>query len=344
VSPARPSRRTDRGRSLRGQEPARRRGTLDWKVYGYAVAAMSFCFLLLALFVWLRPLVVLEALTHARLFYNGFHNESVTLGGQRIHYYEGGHGNRSVVLVHGLGGRAEDWASLMPQLKDAGFHVYAIDLLGYGHSAQPADATYSVPEEAQYVAAFLAHNNLEHVNLVGWSMGGWVAMRVALDHPERIARLVLCDAAGLRFDPVFTADTMAPTDVDGIQRLYRLIMPNPLPVPEFLARDMLRRFQKTRWVVQRSAQSMFHGEDLLDGKLAPLTMPTLIVWGSQDHLIPPAVGVALHHEIPQSVLQIYEGCGHLAPGQCSDRIAPRMIGFFDGKPPQAAAQEMIPAH
>ena len=56
-----------------------------------------------------------------------------------------------VLLVHGLGSRAEDWANLMPQLKQAGFHVYAIDLLGYGRSARPANAAYSIPEEAQYV-------------------------------------------------------------------------------------------------------------------------------------------------------------------------------------------------
>ena len=307
---------------------------MSWKTYGYAVLAMLVLFLLGAAVVWQQPLEVLGALTRARLTYNGFHNEYTTIRGNRIHYYEGGSG-APVVLVHGLGSRAEDWANLMPQLKQAGFHVYAIDLLGYGRSAQPANATYSIPEEAQYVEEFIAQRGLEKVNLVGWSMGGWVAMRVALDRPERIGRLVLCDAAGLRFEPSFTIFDFEPTTVPAVQRLYRMLMPQPATVPAFLARDMVRKFKQLNWVVDRSARSMFRGVDLLDGKLDRLQMPTLILWGKQDHLIPLATGVSMHEQIPQSVLEIYDGCGHLAPGQCAARIGPRMIDFLNGKEPQA---------
>jgi pimeloyl-ACP methyl ester carboxylesterase len=314
----------------RPKDPA----ALSWKTYGYAVLAMLVLFLVGAAVVWQQPLEVLGALTRARLTYNGFHNEYTTIRGNRIHYYEGGSG-APVVLVHGLGSRAEDWANLMPQLKQAGFHVYAIDLLGYGRSAQPANATYSIPEEAQYVEEFIAQRGLAKVNLVGWSMGGWVAMRVALDRPERIGRLVLCDAAGLRFEPSFTIFDFEPTTIPAVQRLYRMLMPQPAEVPAFLARDMVRKFKQLNWVVDRSARSMFRGVDLLDGKLDRLQMPTLILWGKQDHLIPLATGVSMHEQIQQSVLEIYDGCGHLAPGQCAARIGPRMIDFLNGKEPQA---------
>jgi pimeloyl-ACP methyl ester carboxylesterase len=175
---------------------------------------------------------------------------------------------------------------------------------------------------------------LEKVNLVGWSMGGWVAMRVALDRPERIGRLVLCDAAGLRFEPSFTIFDFEPTTIPAVQRLYRMLMPQPAEVPAFLARDMVRKFKQLNWVVDRSARSMFRGVDLLDGKLDRLQMPTLILWGKQDHLIPLATGVSMHEQIPQSVLEIYDGCGHLAPGQCAARIGPRMVDFLNGKEPQ----------
>jgi pimeloyl-ACP methyl ester carboxylesterase len=79
---------------------------------------------------------------------------------------------------------------------------------------------------------------------------------------------------------------------------------------------------------------MFSGDDLLDGKLGGLQMPTLIIWGKQDHLIPLATAVAMHQQIPQSVLQIYDGCGHLAPGQCAAHIGPRLIDFLDDRSPQ----------
>lgn len=335
MSPARPTNRTDRARRMRNQQTQPASPPLNWRAYGYAVLVMVALFLLGALFVYLRPLAVLQALTRGRLAYNGFHNEYTTIHGNRIHYYEGGSTTGApVLLVHGLGSRAEDWANLMPQLKNAGFHVYAIDLLGYGRSARPADATYSIPEEAQYVEAFLAQHVTGKVNLAGWSMGGWVVMRVALDQPERIGRLVLCDAAGIRFQPDFTPQDLEPTTIPAVQKLYRLLMPQPTQVPDFLARDMIRRFERVNWVVDRSARSMFSGTDLLDGKLGALQMPTLVIWGKQDHLIPLATGISLHQQIPQSVLEIYDGCGHLAPGQCADRIGPRLIDFLGDKPPQ----------
>ena len=314
-------------------ETAKDPAALRWRTYGYAVLAMVVLFLLGAVVVWQRPLAVVETMTRARLAFDGFHNEYTTIRGNRIHYYEGGSG-APVVLVHGLGSRAEDWANLMPQLKQAGFHIYAIDLLGYGRSARPADATYSISEEARYVEDFLAQRGLQKVNLVGWSMGGWVSMRVALDVPERIGRLVLCGSAGIRFEPTFTVFDFEPTTIPAVRRLYSLLMPQPTEVPDFLASDMVRKFKGLNWVVDRSARSMFHGDDLLDGQLGALQMPTLIIWGRQDHLIPLATGVAMHQQIPQSVLQIYDGCGHLAPGQCARLIGPRLIDFLDGKPPQ----------
>jgi pimeloyl-ACP methyl ester carboxylesterase len=324
-------------------EQQRPQATLNWKTYGYAVLVMVALFLLGALVVWLRPLAVLQALTQARLAYAGFHSEYTPIRGNRIHYYEGGGRGTPVLLVHGLGSRAEDWANLMPQLKQAGFHVYAIDLLGYGRSARPANASYSIPEEAQYVEEFLARRNVQKIDLIGWSMGGWVTMRVVLDVPQRIGRLVLCDAAGIRFQPDFTPEDLEPTTIPAVQRLYRLLMPEPTQVPDFLARDMLRRFRQLNWVVDRSTRSMFTGADLVDGKLGALQMPTLIVWGKQDHMIPLATGIALHQQIPQSVLEIYDGCGHLAPGQCADRVGPRLIDFLDGKPPQSGQTTEIPA-
>jgi pimeloyl-ACP methyl ester carboxylesterase len=347
LSPSRPRGRTDRARRMRDlqTQAPKPQLTLSWKTYGYAVLVMLALFLAAALVIWLRPLAVLETLTHARLAYSGFHNEYTTIRGHRIHYYEGGSSSGApVVLLHGLGSRAEDWANLMPQLKQAGFHVYAIDLLGYGRSARPANATYSIPEEAQYVEAFLAQHELQKVNLAGWSMGGWVAMRVALDVPQRIGRLVLCDTAGIRFQPDFTPSDLAPTTIPAVQRLYRLLMPQPEHVPDFLARDMIRRFKRLSWVVDRSARSMFTGADLLDGKLGELKMPTLIVWGKQDHMTPLATGIVMHQQIQQSVLEIYDGCGHLAPGQCAARIGPRLIDFFDGKPPQRKQTTEIGIH
>ncbi len=322
--------------------PLRRDVQIGLRVYGYVLLVLLVLAALGSTIVWMRPLTVLSQITRVRLGLKGFHGEEVVLNGHRIHYFEGGSGP-TVLLVHGLGGKAEDWANLMPQLSSAGFHVYAIDLLGYGRSEKPADASYSVPQEAGMVEAFLARRDLHDVALAGWSMGGWVAARVALDQPQRISKLMLFDAAGVRLTPTFNPRDFTPGTPEGLQKLYAMLMPGPSHLPDFLVRDMLRRGRQNSWVVQRSVQSMFTGAALLDTQLGQLTMPVLIVWGKQDHLLPLSMGVAMHTEIPQSVLEVYDGCGHLAPGQCADRIGPRVVNFLRGQGETPGATIEIPA-
>ncbi len=289
---------------------------------------------------WVRPLALLVAATQARLLLAGIQSEYTEIpfgnvGQVRIHYFVGGSGD-PVVLVHGLGGRAEDWASLMPQLVRDGHRVYALDLPGYGRSDWPRTAQYSIPELAGAVEAFMDHEHLAHTDLGGWSMGGWIALHVALDQPQRIRRLMVFDSAGLRWNLTFDTNVFAPNTPEKLQKLDDLLMPNGAPhVPGFIQKAIFRFVGRHGWVVERNLDSMLTQKSLLDGKLSTLQMPMLIVWGKQDHVIPVAVGEAMHEDVPQSELEIFDGCGHLAPAQCADRVGPVVKGFLDESAPMA---------
>ena len=90
------------------------------------------------------------------MYFSGAESLSTTVSGYRVHYYVmGPKTGPVVVLVHGLGGRAEDWENLAPYLVKAGYRVYLPDLPGYGQSEQPANFSYSVPDEAAVVVGFL---------------------------------------------------------------------------------------------------------------------------------------------------------------------------------------------
>src|ERR1700685_1599551 len=156
-------------------------------IFGFVLLLVGLGFGILA---WRNPLWLVDRRVDARLRLQGVHSEFVTVNGYKMHYLVGGTG-RPLVLVHGLGSRALDWANLIPRLIAGGHRVYAVDLLGYGRSAQPRDAGYSIAEQTVMVEGFLDSQHLQQVDLVGWSMGGWIAMRVALQQPERIRRLVL---------------------------------------------------------------------------------------------------------------------------------------------------------
>jgi len=291
---------------------------------------------------WRNPLWLVDRQIDARLRLNGVHSNYVTVNGYKMHYLVGGSG-RPLLLVHGLGSRGEDWANLIPQLINSGNRVYALDLLGYGDSEQPRDARYSISQQAAMVEGFLDSQHLQQVDMAGWSMGGWIAMQVALQQPQRIRRLVLLDSAGLRFQLSFDPALFQPASPTDLVKLEEILIPHPRPLPGFLAMAMLRRGDHVGWVVRRSVQSMMTGEDLVDGKLGALTMPVLIGWGDQDKLIPLSVGYRLHQEIMQSVLDVYDGCGHLAPQDCVSQVGPSVVDFLNAQPARMAMVHRIPS-
>lgn len=317
-------------------------GSLRRKVRNSIVAILSL--LVLGALAWYYPLWILERILYAHLRFEGVRSEYDLVDGYKIHYLVGGTGS-PVVLVHGLGAQATAWSALIPFLIHAGHRVYAPDLLGYGLSQQPSNATYSISEEASIVQSFLQTLQLNRIDLAGWSMGGWVAMRVALNDPARIRRLILLDSAGLRFQPTFDPSVFEPDTPQQMAVLRRLLEPPHQPAPQFLIKAILRRGQHYHWVTHRSMHSMLTGKDVLDGELAPLTMPVLIGWGKEDRLIPLPIGYRLHAQIPDSVLAIYAGCGHLAPELCVNEVGPNVVDFLNAKSaPKAGVEQITAAH
>jgi pimeloyl-ACP methyl ester carboxylesterase len=234
-----------------------------------------------------------------------------------------------VVLVHGLGGSAEDWRELAPYLAKAGYRVEMPDLPGYGRSEQPADFSYSVPDEAEAVVGFLDVLGLKQVDLGGWSMGGGIVQHLAARHPERVRRLMLFDSVGIYEMPKWDVRLFTPTSPAELDQLDALLMPNPPKVPGFIAKDIVRVSEKNAWVVHRALETMLTGRDATDRLLPELKMPVLIVWGGEDRITPLSQGEKMHALVPQAKLEVFFGCGHLAPRQCAARIGPRVVEFVN---------------
>ncbi|HEY4379223.1 MAG TPA: alpha/beta hydrolase [Acidobacteriaceae bacterium] len=294
-------------------------------------------------FYW-NPLWVHDQTIRYHLWRAGVHSAYVQAGGNRIHYLEAaptdGSAGTPLVLLHGLGSRGEDWTPLIPSLAAAGFHVYVPDLLGYGRSDRP-DRVYSVALEEGVVVDTMHALGLTHADLDGWSMGGWIAMKIALDHPEMVDRLVLDDSAGLRFQPAFARDAFVPTDADGLRRLMEVLSPKPATLPPFVVRATLRRIAREGKVIQQSMDSMESGSDLMDGRLGGITQPTLVLWGTEDKLIPMAVGKTMHREIPGSVFVGVEGCGHLAPRECPKPVLAGTLEFLKAEPAMRGGERVL---
>jgi pimeloyl-ACP methyl ester carboxylesterase len=278
----------------------------------------------------LRPMSYFDGWMYLREDLTGIESRTVQVEGRRVHYLaQGPAGGSAVLLVHGLGGRAEDWRNLAPYLAKAGFRVYMPDLLGYGRSEQPADFSYSVRDEAAVVVGFMDALGLKQVELGGWSMGGWIVEIAAIEHPERVSRLMLFDAAGLYQKPDWNTALFTPATANELDELDALLMPHPPPVPAFVARDVIRTIGQEGWVIKRATAEMLTARDVTDNLLPELKMPVLIVWGDLDRITPLEEAQTMHRLIPQSELEVFAGCGHLAPLQCTSAIGPKVAKFAE---------------
>jgi pimeloyl-ACP methyl ester carboxylesterase len=294
-----------------------------------------------AAFYW-NPLWVTDQQLRFHLWREGVNSEYVEAGGYRLHYFEAGPADgTALVLVHGLGDRGEAWAAMMPRLAAKGFHVWVPDLLGYGRSPRP-DVDYSIPLEEGIVVDFMQAVHVPKADVGGWSMGGWIAMKLALDHPEMVDRLVVYDSAGVYFPATWQAELFTPADEAGVRELIAMLTPEPPVVPDFAAAAMARRLQANAWVVKRSLASMVTGRDLLDFRLQNISQPMLIVWGSKDVLIPLSAGETIHEKVPQSVLNVIEGCGHIAPSECAGPVTESTVDFLRSEPPMRGGEKTFP--
>ncbi|WP_162601191.1 alpha/beta fold hydrolase [Occallatibacter savannae] len=298
-----------------------RRRRVAFIVFGL-LAAVGFVF-------WLRPVSVFRIFNVAQMYAVGASSHTTTVDGFRIHYYTlGPESGRPVVLVHGLGGRAEDWEKLAPYLRKAGYRVYLPDLPGFGQSERPTNFSYSVTDQAKVVEGFFDAMGLKQADLGGWSMGGWIVQIVAAKHPERVSRLMLFDSAGLYMKPEWDTKLFTPVSPAEIENLDKLLMPHPPHLPDFVSRDILRVSSEHAWVMHRSLDTMLLGRETTDSLLPELKMRVLIVWGELDQITPLSEGEKIHKLIPQSQMDVVAGCGHLAPNECAKAIGPEVVRFL----------------
>src|SRR5262245_8202923 len=103
-------------------------------------------------------------------------------------------------MLHGMGGEGSNFSAIMPALATH-YRVFAVDLLGFGESDQPADANYSMASQAEMVRQFFESQQLERAHVLGVSMGGWVSLKFVSQWPQRVDRLILDSSPGVRYEP-----------------------------------------------------------------------------------------------------------------------------------------------
>jgi pimeloyl-ACP methyl ester carboxylesterase len=260
----------------------------------------------------------------------------------RCHYRAAGEG-APVVLIHGFFYHSIMWAPVTGGLSKA-FRTLAIDLLGWGYSSRDETRDYNYPLYSEQLQQFLDAMGIEKVHLIGQSMGGGTAIRFACEHPDRVEKLVLVDAASLPNPMPLTAKIFALPLVGEIlsglggNRLSGRNLKNfwfhrgDLVTPEYVEGVVgPLHIRGSSWTVLNILRTLdFGSQEEQVAALGDLDIPTLIVWGREDKAVPLALGEQMHAMMQGSELWVMEECGHTPHEEEPDLFVERVTRFLRG--------------
>lgn len=280
----------------------------------------------------------------------------VRCGRVQLHHTFGGRGS-PVLLIHGLGSAGYlEWRFNLRRLA-ARHTVYAPDLPGFGRSEKPATARYSVPFFVRTLVRYLQEMNLRSVFVVGTSLGGGIALELALRHPRRVRKLVLVNSVGLGrpklqpYYPLLALPGLGELGMRAVQRGLRVAP--PAVVRRFAARmaaadadvdellddaylEQLREmfaaegYPEAYLATVRSLLSLSALARALDvsSRLPRVSMPVLLIWGGNDPLFPVENATWAHRLLPDSRLVVLEGAGHTPQAERPDEFNRAVLDFL----------------
>jgi pimeloyl-ACP methyl ester carboxylesterase len=282
----------------------------------------------------------------------------ITLHGHRVSYRAAGSGPL-LVLIHGIAGSSATWEEVMPGLATC-CTVLAPDLLGHGQSAKPR-TDYSLGAYASAIRDLIGALGYERGTLVGHSLGGGVAMQFAYQFPERCERLALISSGGLGHElhlllraatlpgaewvlPVLCGSGLRDA-VDGVARfLGRVAGVRAGPDLEEIWRsfvslsdaDARQAFiQTVRTVIDIRGQRVSATNRLY----LAAELPTLIIWGEHDPLIPVAHAYSAHESIAGSRLEVFANAGHFPHRDNPQRFVQVLVDFMQSSAPAHADEQ-----
>lgn len=268
----------------------------------------------------------------------------LSVGGQRVHVEQAGEGP-PVVLLHGFGGSTYSWRRVVPGLA-AEYRVVAVDLNGFGWTERPMDQrAYDAAGQLALVLGVLDALGLERPAVVGHSWGGGLGLRLASAHPQRVSSLVVVAGsvpsgeAQRRPGKLQRWLSRAGLRTVLLRRgMIRRGLHRSVRDPEVVTEDLVTAYLSRLRV--EGADRALAGLDRAAGgpvvALEYLDLPVLLVWGSDDQVVPPRVGERLEHAIPGARRVVLDRCGHLPMEEDPEAFLSAVLLFLRAFPGAAS--------
>ena len=274
--------------------------------------------------------------------YNAEYSWFTRVNGVRIHYQEAGDEDAPpVILIHGFISSNLVWSGVLLPLARAGCRAIAPDLPGYGYSEKPADAQYSIGEQAQAVIGLMDRLQIKRATIVGASYGGAIAATMALDYPERVEKLVLVGAV-TNDDPKkkfllrvsclpLVGDITTPLFLGSrwilrkrMENMYRRLG-RPINEKMVASRHHLLETANAHRAMIRTARRW--AANRIQREASLIRQPTMLVWGDQDDHIPIKDAFRLRDAMPNARLIVFRNCGHLPPAEYPEKFVELVADF-----------------
>ena len=229
----------------------------------------------------------------------------VKINNLNVAYQSAGEGD-IVVLLHGWGGEAESFKPVFEWLAQT-HKVYALDLPGFGNSEKPPVA-WGTADYARCVTAFFEELGIRKAHLIGHSFGGRISIILGAEHPEKVAKLILVDSAGIK--PRRTAKYYLRVSLAKVGKLLRRCGTYGTQLANALSRRVGSSDYQNAGVMRGTLVKVVN-EDLRP-LLSRIAAPALLIWGADDKDTPVAYGKIMEAEIPDAGLVVLEQAGHFS--------------------------------
>ncbi|MET9992191.1 alpha/beta hydrolase [Streptomyces mutabilis] len=266
----------------------------------------------------------------------------VELPSGRMHYHEAGSGH-PLILVHGSGAGASGWSNFSPNIEALAehFHVFAVDVIGWGESDAVKDGEFVGPVQ---IIEFMDALGLDKAALVGNSMGGVISIAAAARHPERISHLItMGPGVFTNIPPLFTAGD-GPTEgikillqayldpsVETMKKLVSIMAFDPAMASDAIAteraRATLARPDHIGNALQGFKSGKLTGYQATPAEAAGITAPSLLIHGRDDRVVPYEHTLRLVATIPNSRAVLLNRCGHWAQLEHADEFNRLVVDF-----------------
>jgi pimeloyl-ACP methyl ester carboxylesterase len=293
----------------------------------------------------------MEKIPEGQTIGTGPDDHFVTVGDIRYHYREYPAEGKDILLIHGFASSTYTWEKVAPQLQKLGYHIWALDMKGFGWSDKPKGAAYDPVTLTEEVSQWMDAVGLSEAVFVGNSLGGGIAALMAIIHPYKIGSLVLIDAAAYNTKfPFIMKMARMPLAADVMKLFFS---------PWLVRRTLSEVYYHGDWITDEQVRAYYdrgRTKHALDAQIAvtkalefkkferfvnripEIELKALVIWGEKDRWIPLESAYRFNSEIRHSKLVVIPECGHIPQEEFPDLTAKLIAAFLEGKP----VEELLP--